>query len=507
MAEIMRSSVYAFKEETTDGTLITPVAADFTAIRDDTSLTGALDTITSNELINDIGATEPAVAKETPTGSISKMFKHSGVEGTAPDYSVLMKSSMGTQTDNTTERDLVAGSTVSVVNVDAGEGVGFVEGRAMLFKDGTNGFQVRNVRSVATDALTLNYDLSGAPASGVNTGKAIHFSPAATGHVSFSTHHHQAASASSAFYEAIAGCRTSNMTVAATANDFFGVTFDIAGTKFFYNPIFIDATNDDIDFTDDGGIIVASVTQKVYRTPIELASELQTVMQASADASGGDDVLVSYSNTDGKYTISTLTGTVLSLLWDTGTNTATTIGGALGFTVSADDTGATTYTSDNAISFAPSVTPAFDSVSNIVVKNSELLIGDSTSITCRAASDVGFTIATDVQDEDDICAESGVSSKVISSRVATFTATLTLSKFDADLFDKHINNTTTQLMFNTGNKNSSGDWTAGTVVNLWFPNAKITSHPIQENNTFAVIAIEASGFVSSTFKDVHLNFL
>jgi hypothetical protein len=47
MAEVYRSSVFAVKEETTEGTLIVPVAADFVPIREGFSFQGQLETIQS----------------------------------------------------------------------------------------------------------------------------------------------------------------------------------------------------------------------------------------------------------------------------------------------------------------------------------------------------------------------------------------------------------------------------------------------------------------------------
>jgi hypothetical protein len=192
VAKQTRSAVFAIREESSEGTLIAiSSASQFTVLREGFSFQSGVETVDSDELVNDIGASESLVTRESPTASIPKYFKHSGVEGQAPDYSLMIKSAMGSQTTNSTEYNTVASSTAgtsaaaAVIKVDTGEGANFAKGQALLIKDGTNGYSIRNVASISSDDLTLNYNLGAAPASGVNLGKAIHFAPAATGHPTY----------------------------------------------------------------------------------------------------------------------------------------------------------------------------------------------------------------------------------------------------------------------------------------------------------------------------------
>jgi len=223
------------------------------------------------------------------------------------------------------------------------------------------------------------------------------------------------------------------------------------------------------------------------------------------DALTTDNITVTYSDTTGKFTIAS-DGVTLSLLWNTGTNTATTIGSDLGFTVSADDTGATSYTSDSAISFDPPATPSYDSTDAIVVKNAQLLIGDFDDTTCRVASNVSFSISTPKTDILSVCSESGIDSSVINSREATLSATIAVSVYESTLFDKFINNNEVAVMMNAGVK-SSGNWTAGKCINIYMPNATITALPIANQDGYVVYNLEATAFVDSSNKDVHINFL
>lgn len=509
MTEAYRSSVFAVKEETTEGTLIAEAAGDFIPLRDGFSFQGLLETVQSDELVDDIAPGKSFTAKEAPVASLPTYLRHSGTEGSAPEISPLIKSAIGSQTNNGTEYSTsgtsVAGSTTVRGHLEMGSNDedNFVEGQGVLIKDATNGYSIRNVYNVDSSGnqLDLNFNLANAPATATALGKAVHFRPVGIGHPTFSAYHYQA-SASSAFKQAMAGCRTTNMVLSFPANGLAEANFDFEGIQFFFNPITITASsNDALDFNDGGGEENVTLTAKTYNNPHELAREIENKMNDLT----GDTITVTYSDTTGKYTIASSGGT-LSLLWNTGTNTATTCGGSIGFAVAADDTGATTYTGDNAITYSPSVTPSYDGQDSVMVKNSELLIGAYSDITCRVASNATFTISTPKTDVPSICAQSGVDSSITNSRDVTFAATIALSEHEAGLFDKFINNTTAAVMFNTGTKSSS-NWVAGTCINVYMANAAITAVPVTNQDGYVVFNLEAKGFVSDNNKDVHINFL
>jgi hypothetical protein len=506
MAELQRASVFGIKEETTAGTLIELDSAGlFIPLRVGFSITPEIEELTSDEVVNDIGASKSLTGKENPSGVHGAYLKHSEVEGTAPETEVLYKSCFGSQTDNATEYDTVAASTTSVVKVDAAEGANFAVGQALLVKDGTNGYSIRNVASISTDDLTVNFNLANAPASGVNLGKANFFSPAASGHPSFSAWMY---TANAGAVQAIAGCRTSGITMTMAAGQQAEVEFSYTGSAYYFNPIIITSANKYLDITDDTGTVVATLTEQVYASPHDLADEIATKCTAASAGSGSDTITCTYSNSTGKFTIVS-DASPFSILWKTGTHGADNaddhVGTTIGFSDSADDSGAQTYTSDAAISFAAGYTASYDDADNIVVKDCELMIGSATENTCRKAATVGFEIATPTVDVESICASTGVSEKLINSREVTMTATLVLERYEAGLFDKYINNETTQVMMNIGPK-SGGNWVAGKCVNIFMGNASITTHSIVGDD-FAQIELTAKGFVSSTKKDVYLSFI
>lgn len=502
MAEVQRATVMALVEETTAGTLKSPSAAgEFIPLRAGFAPQSAVEELESDELLNDIGASEPTIGKETPTGTHPIYLKHSETEGQAPEYGIMIKSALGGISTAGAEYDTVSGSTTTVVNVDSGEGATFEEGEAVLVKDGTNGYSIRNIESISSDALTMNFALSNAPGAGVNLGQAVLYKPASSGHPSYSAWYYRA---NGGAIEAIAGCRTSSMTVNLAAGQLAEAEFSYEGSKFYYNPIEITASNKYIDITDDGGTIAVALTEKIYKSPADLAREIATKATAASVGSGNDTISCSYSSTTGKFTLSS-DGSVFSLLWNTGVNTANSVGTTIGFAVAADDTGATSYVGDNAISFAAAYTPSYDDAQNIRVVQAELMIGDSTDNFCREASSVEMTIDSPTVEVEDICEESGVKERLPESRTVTVNATLTLKKYEVALFDKFINNTSTSVMVNVGPK-SNDDWVAGKCVNIFMQRAKIISHVVGGDN-FVTVEISAKGFVTSSKKDVYINFI
>jgi len=504
MAELQKATVMAIVEEDTAGELKFPTAdTDFIPLRSGFSAEATVEEIESDELLDDIGASEPSIGKETPSGSHPIYLKHSEVEGQAPEYGLLLHSSLGGKTVNAVEFDTVGGSTVGVLNVDAGEGASFEKGQAVLVKDGVNGFNIRNIDTISTDALNLNFNLPNAPLLGVNLGKAITYKPQSTGHPDFSVFLYRG---NGAALEAYAGNKTSSFTANLTSGALAEAEFGYEGTEFFFNPIEITSTNKFIDFKDliAGSELTATLTEKVYKSPLDLGREIATEMTAQSLASESDTISVTFSETTGKFTITT-SGPEFQLLWSSGTNTANTTGTTIGFTVSSDDTGATTYEADSELSYAAPFTPSFDDASNIRVVEAELMIGDATENFCRAVSNVSLTIDTPTVEVPDFCQTSGVEERLPESRTVTLVATLTLRKHEIGIFDNFINNNSTTAMVNVGPK-TNDNWIPGKAVNIFIQNGKITTHTLG-GDTFITKEITIKGFVSSTKKDVYINYL
>ncbi len=123
----------------------------------------------------------------------------------------------------------------------------------------------------------------------------------------------------------------------------FWMDLDNKQLKYLGNNIsIISGENDRLDWEEDSTAYTATLTAGTTYTPETLAAHVQTLMRAVGDA----DTTVTYNATTKKITIENDTLTTLELHWFTGTNTEQTCGGALGFEVSADDTGEVTYEAD-----------------------------------------------------------------------------------------------------------------------------------------------------------------
>lgn len=512
MAFGSRSSVFAFIKEDTEGVLKDPTAASFTVCREGSGLTGAVNTTESDELRNSIAASKAFVTSQAPTGTVNHYFKHSGVEGQAPDYGVLLESALGAVTSNSTEYSTVAGSTAgdsttrANVAVADGEGANFAPGQAMLVKDGANGYAVRNIFSIDEsgdpDLLASSFNFGTAPGTGIGLGKAQFYYPQNTGQPTFSAHMYQAASDLSGIHQAEAGCRTSSISIEFNAQDLAASNFEIGGISYYKNPIRIDATNNLLDITDDGGTIQATIESKVYATPMALAGEIS----AKATAASTNTITCTWDNSNGVFILAS-DGTTFSLLWNSGAGTATSIGATLGYDVASDDTGATSYTADNEQTYGPSVTPVYDNQGPNVVRDNMLLLGSFSDYMCVSGQALTLSVSTPKTDIPDWCAESGIDESLILEREVTISATLKFKKHDVDGTNNLLNNVTSQLAFVHGEKDDAGNWKPGTVVSVYCPSVSITSNVVQDQDGYLVVQFEGTAIADGNLDDLYINFL
>lgn len=504
MTDVIRSrnSVMAITVESTEGTLVQPTGAgQYIALQTDATMAPNREILTNDEIKQSLAQSEPITGRETATASMSHYLKHSGTEGVASEIDEILTALFGSEEIESTEYDTVSGSTVSVINVDSGEGAQFARGQALLVKDPTNGYSVRNVQSISSDALTLGFDLGNAPASGVNLGKAVFYSPANSGHQTLSLLNYLG---NEGAIQAVSGARCTQMDFTVEPGGLVNASFNFEGLKYFFNPITITASDIYIDWTDDAGTFAAVITAKTYKSPIALAEAIESAMNDATT----ETITVTYSNTAGTFTIATSTSSVFSLLWNTGSNAANTVGDKIGFSVAANDTGATSYTSDSAISFIAPHTPSYDASQPLKGYYQQVLLGDSDDIACLNSSTVSGSITATRQPFDDICAESGFSNSIINARASTFNVTALLKKWESDKFRKFAENQTTRFCVNVGERNSLGNWTAGSVVNIYAPTCKITSFALTDLDGLMALELELQTFADASGNgEIYLNML
>jgi len=269
----------------------------------------------------------------------------------------------------------------------------------------------------------------------------------------------------------------------------------------------VTSTLKDLDFTDDDGTFVASVAQGYYKDPNDLAEALAAAMNATAST---QTYTVEYQN-DGvdvaKFIISNTTGALLSLLWNTGANAATSIGSLLGFSVAADDTGSLSYTGDNVLDFSAPQNPSFDVADALAAKHNEFLIGDAADNMCVDASTVTWNVDLTKVNVESICAESGIIESVFNERSVPVSATILLKKGEAKRFHKFHKNDSVGIAYHFGEK-SGGNWVIGKSGSLYVPEATITSFEIADEDGYAVLNLEFQAYVNQDGEgEVYQNFL
>jgi hypothetical protein len=509
MALSTRNTKWFVVKEVTEGTPVSPSAGNqAVSIQDGAfSLEGSFESLTNSEIKGSIGQAKAVQGLEAPTASYSHYLNHSSVEGQKPEYDLFCESIFGSVSVRSTERSTIAASTAgsatvpAVLKVGGGFGAEFSRGDVVMIKDATNGYSIRCVKSVATDDLTINFNLAAAPASGVALGKGVTFKPTNSGHPSLSIWDYRGEGAP----QLGAGMQVTSMSLEATANEFINASFELEGTKIYFHPLEVTASNYKLDFTDSSSTFQALITQKVYRSPIELAAEIQSKI----DALSADTITVTYSSTTGKFTFLS-TGTTLSLLWNTGAGTAATIGALIGFSTAADDTGSLTYTSDNAISVVAPYTPSLDGSNPIVAKSQQLIIGNFTETSCVSEGVQAFSFEMSVEKPKipSLCADSGVSGSVASARTVSGSATITLPTYEAQKFQDFVSSTTRALQFTFGEKSSDGNWAAGKAGALYCSEVVYTSHVISDADGTVTLELGFSGHVDSSGNgEVYLGFV
>lgn len=491
MAIVTRKSAFAVKVESTEGTPVSPTdATDYIPIQADATMSPEFDTLENAELKASIGASKSILGLENPTSSVSVYLTGSGTAGTAPQVDELLTAAFGNEDVESTEYNTIAGSTVSEVKVDTGEGATFRRGQAMLVKHAASPYEIRAVHSVSGDDITPSFNLANAPATGTDLGLATTYYPADDGHQTLSLWHYLGNGGAT---QMIAGARVTELGIEFSAGELINAAYSLEGLSYYFNPIEIAAADIYLDFTDDDGTFAAQITAKMYKDPHEVASALTTAMNNTATT---ETHSVTYSDSTGKFTFENTTGTTLSLLWNTGTNAANTIGDQLGFDTAADDTGSTSYEGDDALSFASPQSPDFSNHGDpLAAKNNLVVLGDAEDNVCFEASSVSFTLSDARQTIDSICAESGRSGSIVQSRAVTVSVTALLEQYDVDQFRRFRENSETRFQINFGTK-SGGNYEAGKSGCIYVPTATITTFNVVDDDGLVTLELELTAFVN-----------
>lgn len=498
-----RTSVLALVVESTEATPVAPSAAtEYVAMQDDFAMSPSLDQLENAEISGSLGKRKTLAGAEHPQASFSHYLRHSGTEGTAPDYNDLLKAFFGTETVAGTAYTTTSSSTTVLIKSLLATSH-FVRGQGFLLKDTTNGYSIRVVHSVGnTTDITPSFPVAVAPATGMGLGKCVMYSPAESGHQTLTVWHYLGNGGAT---EMMSGARVTALSLSAKAGQLINMSLSLEGVGFYLNPIQVTSATKYIDWTDDTGTFAAAVTVQWYKNAGALADAIQTAMAAANPAL---TPTVTYSQTAGTFTFKT-TGTVLTLKWNTGTNTANSIATKVGFTTAADSsgTGATTGYTGTAQTYTSPYTPTIDSADPLVAKNQEILIGDGSTLTTVQASSVDFNGTLGRREIESIAAESGISGSIINGRSGTVKVTVLLDKYDIDKFKRMLEGTDTRFQYNFGTK-VGGNWVAGKCGYLYLPNCTVTSYEIVDDGGLATCNFELTPYVDSSANgEMYLGFL
>lgn len=500
---LTRKSVLAVVKETTQGDAVKPSSSDdFIALQTDFTMSPEIEQLTNDEIRDSIGLAKTIPGLQTFTGSGSHYLRHSGVEGQAPDYDPLLECCFGASNVASTEYLTDAGSTTKILQMLVGEAANFQRGQAVLIKDDVNGYSIRVIDSVdtGTDELHLSFALDAAPAAGVATGLAITYLPDdCPGSLSFWYYTGNGGAICLG-----SGARITSMATTIAAGQLINSNYSFSGINFSLDPICIDATNDTLDFTDDDGTFAVTVEQKIYDKPQDLACTLELAMNAVTTQTH----TVTYSNSTGKYTIANTTGALLDLDWDTGPNTAVTIGVPLGYDVSADDTGSLSYEGDDPIDLTAPYSLDLDDSDPLAAKNMEVFCGDCEDNMCIPASELSLTKDLTEAQIQSVCAATGLDSTAIVERAVGFSITSLLEPYDVDKYCRVIDGDDTRMEVNFGTKDKSGNWEAGKSGAFYVPTGTLTTWSKADQDGFIAVTVEGVGFVNKNGDgEIYLNFV
>ncbi len=503
MAISTRSDAAAIKKEVTEGTPVVPAAGtDFIAVQEGFSISTTFETLTNAEKTGTIGSSAPEQGKENTAITLEHYARGSGVEGQAPNYGVLLESAFGSTTVVATERNTIAASTTSVLKVDTGEGVEFPRGRPVLVKDPLATHSVRWVSDVATDDLTMNFNLDAAPATGVELGLPVYYLPTNDGHPTTTVWGYKG-NVANGVVQMASGCRVGGLTISAAAAEYINASYEMVGLNGFYNPMLVTAARF-LDFTSDNGTFAAAINSKWYKDPMDVAEAMTLAMNAADPL---ETYLVEYNNNTGKFVISSSTSTVLDLLWASGANAANTIGSLLGFDVGADDVGAITYTADNAKDWSAPYTPVFDDASPAVARSNKVTFGDPEDNVCFDVTSISASLTNSIIDIDSFCAETGRSATAISSREDAITLTAFVENYDVKKWHKYHKNSDVGFMWTWGDKDSAGNWIPGKTMSLWIPQAKISEFVLDEQDSILIVNMTLTPYVKNGQGEIYLGQL
>lgn len=485
--------------------------SQFIALQPDFSLNPNFTTTENIELKDDIMSGKNIVTGEAPGGTLSHYFTGSGKPGVAPEYGPILQTTFGGYRALPAEVMTVAGSTRSILKFSEGNAAMFTKGDGMLIKDNANGWALRPVESVNGDEVTLGFQLSAAPAAGVGTSQYVTYFPLNDNLPVFDIWHYLGGGESGV--ETIANCRTTSLTINATAKDLINSTFNFEGTDYGFNEEYVDnltlfESNNTFRLISEkskAGELVTLEAKKYENSdgdpdPAALAAEFQAKVRR---VTGYSAATMSYSATTKKFTFTSTKGYNLDFYSEGGGNPS--LAKILGYKqedVLDNDLRTGAFTSPNTLfltrDYRHGLTEVYDDADPIIARGQRLFIGDLTDNICIDSSSVTINIGTPRSLITSICEESGNYASLINARMATISVSAHLQDDDRRFFDKFQDGDDIRFAFMAGRKDRQDDgtfqWKAGESFIVYGSPASITNWNITSSNEVYMLDLEMTCF-------------
>ena len=489
-----RRSTVAVVPKTQESALTKPTAgSQFVTIQSDFAITPNFETTENTEIKDDIMTGKTIITGEAPTGTFSHYFKGSGTAGKVTEYSPFVQSSFGGYRALANEQTLTAGSSTSVLKFSPASHGLIQKGDALLIKDAANGWEIRPVASVDEGNITLAYNLKKAPAGGTKLGVFYTYYPTSDNIPVYDLWHYIGGGESGV--ENIQNCRTTNMTISATAKDLINTSFTFEGTGYRFNEDFssffeIGSYNNQFGVrkTASGAFTTVTLASGNY-TGAELAAEIQAKWRATSGYTGAR---VSYATDQFDFEYSS--EYVLDFTpQQAAPDTKFTLAQTLGFppTETTRSAGEKASTSDASLTrdYGHKLMEVYDQTDPVVARDQLIFVGEPTNNRCIEASSATFTIGTPKTLITSICTESGNYRTVINQRTATLTISAILEDDDRRFFSDFKQGDTTHFAF-VGGKKEDGQWRAGESFAIYGSPASITSFSITNADNVYMLDLE-----------------
>lgn len=494
-------------------------SSDFIASQPDLTMNLNLGTTPNEELKNSLTPGPAKFTTKEPTGSMSHYLKGSGTEGTVPEYAPFLLSAMGGLRSVNVERSTTAGSTKSVLK--CAEAADYSPGDSVLVKDDVGGWEARPVIDVTATDLTLGFDLTAAPASGVKLGKAQTYYPTNDNQPFFDITHYFDGGKSGMEYHS--NCRIDTMTISATASGLTNCNFSWQATGGDKDPTFaredlyfIESNNSTFRVFVGSNTALVRIPKNEYRVTSTTASEtLAAALQAAIRAVSGTNSIttanytVTYSASTKKYTFTKGAGdsTIGLNFADSAGNLKEYLGFTADVVAAASPIVSTVVTQPEVSSKVFRVQPAYDTSPLVTGLSQWLFLGnDSGANTALDASGLTVTLTNTVEKVPSMARDSGYVASFVGQRTIDFGITTTIQPYQKDWFNAFENSTTLRSAFVWGTK-TQGKWDAGNSGVVFLPTANISSYGLTKAGSYYVLDLTVSAVSTGGIDPVFMSFL